>query len=102
LDLADAAAAPRGLTDGPHGVLVWKWHPDSSGVLYSSPKQDETGERKRGEKGFNVRVNDEGKGRRALWFVQAASGEKREVADLGDWAVDTMEPAPDGRLWAVK
>jgi dipeptidyl aminopeptidase/acylaminoacyl peptidase len=102
LELTNADAPPRDLTDGPHGVLVWKWHPDSSGVIYTSPKEDETLDRKRDEKGFNVRVNDEPKGKRSLWFIQAASGEKREVADLGEWAVDTFEPSPDGKLWALQ
>ena len=102
LDLATPEAKPRDLTDGPHGVLVWKWHPDSSGVLYSAPELDETLDRKRDEKGFNVRVNDEAKGRRALWFVPASAGEKREVADLGDWAVDAFEPSRDGKFWALK
>jgi dipeptidyl aminopeptidase/acylaminoacyl peptidase len=102
LDLKNPEAKARDLTDGPHGVLVWKWHPDSSGVLYTSPKQDETLGRKRGEKGFNVRINDEPKGQRALWFVKAESGEKSEVADLGDWAVDAFEPSPEGKYWALK
>lgn len=102
LDLNDPGAKPRDLTDGPHGVLVWKWHPDSSGVLYSAPEEGETVSRKRSESGFNVRVNDEPKGRRKLWFAAVSSGEKREVAALGDWAVDSFEPSAEGRYWALQ
>ncbi|MEZ5364757.1 MAG: prolyl oligopeptidase family serine peptidase [Bryobacterales bacterium] len=101
LDLRDPETEPRQLTDGPYGVLVWKWHPDSSGVLYSSPVEDETVNRIRGERGFNVRVNDEEKGPRVLRFAEAASGQIHEVAQLGEWALDTMAPAPDGKFWAL-
>ncbi len=92
LDLHDPEASSRELTSGPHGVLVWEWHPDSSGVLYTSPEEDETLIRKRSDRGFNVRINDDPKGRRKLWFVDAEKGERRELVDLGDWAVDAFEP----------
>ncbi len=101
-DLGEPEPEPRKLSDGPHGVLVWQWHPDSSGVLYSAPEEDESLRGKRSRRGFNVRISDEPKGRRTLWFVEAASGEKRELAELDDWAVDSLEPSRDGRYWALE
>jgi dipeptidyl aminopeptidase/acylaminoacyl peptidase len=102
LPVAELESTPEQITKHPTGIGSWHWAPDGRRIYFVAPDAADPDDRARREKKFTVTVRNAETPPASLWALDLDPLETSRLTEEGDYSVDDVTIARDGRWIAFR